>query len=58
MWFRFDTPALAIRQGRRIQSLRAFRRAMEREYRTLSGTDVDVGRCGMTGMNMRELEIR
>ena len=25
--FRFDTPALAIRQGRRIQALRAFRRA-------------------------------
>ena len=25
--FRFDTPALAIRQGRRIQSLRGFRRA-------------------------------
>ena len=25
--FRSDTPALAIRQGRRIQSLRAFRRA-------------------------------
>ena len=27
LWFRFDTPALAMRQGRRIQSLRAFRRA-------------------------------
>ena len=49
---------LAIRHGRRIQSLRAFRRAMEREYRTLSGIDMDVGRCGMTGMDMRELEIR
>ena len=30
LWFRFDTPALAIRQGRRIQSLRAFRRAGKR----------------------------
>ena len=29
--FRFDTPALAIRQGRRIQSLRAFRRAGKKE---------------------------
>ena len=27
-------------------------------YRTLSGIDVDVGRRGMTGMDMRELEIR
>ena len=27
LWLRFDTPALAIRQGRRIQALRAFRRA-------------------------------
>ena len=34
------------------------RPAMEREYRTLSGIDVDVGRRGMTGIDMRELEIR
>ena len=27
LWLGFDTPALAIGQGRRIQSLRAFRRA-------------------------------
>ena len=34
-----DTPALAIRQGRRIQSLRAFRRAGQREEgrETISG---------------------
>ena len=31
LWFGFDTPALAIRQGRRIQSLRAFRWAGKRE---------------------------
>ena len=42
--FGFDTPALAIRQGRRIQSLCAFRRDMERRYKT--------------GMDMRELKIR
>ena len=31
LWFGSDTPALAIRQGRRIQSLRAFRQAEKRE---------------------------
>ena len=56
--FGFDTPALAIRQGRRIQSLRAFRRAMERSHRTLSGINRDVGRRSMTDIDMRELEIR
>ena len=33
-------------------------RAMEREYRNLSGIDVDVGGSNMAGMDMRELEIR
>ena len=29
------------------------RRAMEGEYRTLSGIDVDVGRCGMREVKTR-----
>ena len=50
LWFGFDTPALAIRQGRRIQALCAFRRARLRStINENRRTKIEQDKIGLSG---------